>query len=349
MSLSCLVHNYHKEILDMMQQMLLGLGGLPDPVYVDDVFKTQLYSGNSSSQSINNGIDLDGKGGLVWLKNRSTSTQYTQSSYHHWYDTNRLVGRRISSNNDDYQWNDSGSGITSFNSNGFSFSNNFFSNQNYVNYVSWTFRKQKGFFDVVTYTGDSSSANQTFNHSLDSVPGMVIIKNLSRASDWYVWVPDSIKTTEGTLNTDDDFGSQVIGTVTSTTVQTLYTNQTATNRNGDNYVCYLFGSDDARFGADRDESIIKVGSYNGNNSNRTINTGFKPGFVMIKTLTSTDNWVIFDNQRGTNELDANRTSVDDPASDKFGGFSSSGFNLVGGNGATNSSQTYMYMAIREGL
>lgn len=338
--------------------MLVGLGGLPVPVYVDDVFKTKLYTGNSSSQSINNGIDLDGKGGLVWLKNRSTSTQYTQSSYHHWYDTNRLVGRRISSNNNDYQWNDSGSGITSFNSNGFSFSNNFFSNQSGVNYVSWTFRKQKGFFDIVTYTGDGSS-NQTFNHSLDSVPGMVIIKNLSRASDWYVWVPDSIRTLEGQLNTNDDFGYQVIGTVTSTTVQTLNTNQIATNRNGDNYVCYLFGSDDARFGANRDESIIKVGSYVGTNSAQVINTGFPVGWVMTKCTTDANsNWCIADPTRGwtTGGSQVLSPNLDNAEITSQGLLSPAVLGQTNGFGVqlsdithNRSGKTYMYVAIREGV
>ena len=41
-----------------------------DKLYVDDVFSTYLYTGNGSTQTINNGIDLAGKGGLVWIKNR---------------------------------------------------------------------------------------------------------------------------------------------------------------------------------------------------------------------------------------------------------------------------------------
>ena len=35
------------------------------PTYIDDVFSTFLYDGTSSAQTITNGIDLDGEGGLV--------------------------------------------------------------------------------------------------------------------------------------------------------------------------------------------------------------------------------------------------------------------------------------------
>ena len=50
---------------------LVGLGGGSGPLYVEDVFSTYLYSGNGSTQTITNGIDLAGKGGLVWIKSRS--------------------------------------------------------------------------------------------------------------------------------------------------------------------------------------------------------------------------------------------------------------------------------------
>jgi hypothetical protein len=36
--------------------------------YVEDVFSTYLYTGNGSTQTITNGIDLDGEGGMVWIK-----------------------------------------------------------------------------------------------------------------------------------------------------------------------------------------------------------------------------------------------------------------------------------------
>ena len=328
----------------MMQQMLVGLGELEDPVYVDDVFKTKIYSGNSGSQTITNGIDLSGEGGLVWLKARDANNQE-----HVLYDSERTFNRGLISNTGGRDF-DSNPPFSSWNNNGFTLNTSHYAtNNSLLDYVSWTFRKQKGFFDVVTYTGDSSSANQTFNHSLDSVPGMVIIKNIERPStDWYVWVPDSITSLEGTLNTLDDFGSQVIGNVTSTTVQTLYTNQTATNRNGDKYVCYLFGSGDTRFGANRDESIIKVGSYTGTGGSHTVNVGFEPGFLMVKRTNGEGNWQVIDNKRSNNRLHWNDTQRENTESALA--LASNGFNVSNDGTYTNGSgSTYLYMVIRKGV
>ena len=44
-----------------------------DATYVDDVFSTFLYDGTGSTITVNNGLDLSGEGGLVWLKRRTTS------------------------------------------------------------------------------------------------------------------------------------------------------------------------------------------------------------------------------------------------------------------------------------
>jgi hypothetical protein len=50
--------------------MMTAAGG--DVLNVEDVFSTYLYKGNGSTQTISNGIDLDGEGGLVWIKCRNT-------------------------------------------------------------------------------------------------------------------------------------------------------------------------------------------------------------------------------------------------------------------------------------
>ena len=75
-------------------RVLAGAGAKDDPVYVDDVFSTFLWTGDSSgSRSINNGINLDGEGGLVWIKGRSASYD------HAWYDTARGATKEMYSTN----------------------------------------------------------------------------------------------------------------------------------------------------------------------------------------------------------------------------------------------------------
>ena len=40
---------------------------------VENVFSTHLYTGTNSAQTITNGIDLAGEGGLVWMKSRTNA------------------------------------------------------------------------------------------------------------------------------------------------------------------------------------------------------------------------------------------------------------------------------------
>ena len=72
----------------------LSLGGsVSKKTYIDDIFSTYLYEGNNSNIVVNNGLDLSGEGGLVWVKNRGSS------SYGNFlFDTVRGTSKAISSN-----------------------------------------------------------------------------------------------------------------------------------------------------------------------------------------------------------------------------------------------------------
>ena len=62
------------------------------PMYIEDVFSTYLYTGNGSTQTITNGVNLSSYGGLVWTKVRSTT-------YSHFLaDTIRGAGSLLSTN-----------------------------------------------------------------------------------------------------------------------------------------------------------------------------------------------------------------------------------------------------------
>jgi len=49
--------------------------------YIEDVFSTYLYTGTGAVLTVTNGIDLSGKGGLVWVKQRSNNASQVQ---HYW-------------------------------------------------------------------------------------------------------------------------------------------------------------------------------------------------------------------------------------------------------------------------
>jgi len=286
-----------------IQQMFLGSGAtLGDPVYIDDVFSTDLWIGNGSTKSITNGIDLDAEGGMVWTKCRdyadnhylsSTDFSTTSTPYYDALYTN-LTYRQEDSNN---------FGITSFNGNGFSGGgNNATFNGDGYEYVSWSFRKAPGFFDVVHFTGNSNtSTSQIINHSIGSIPGCVIIKNLTSADDWFVWHSDHDNApSEGLILNNYDASSSTHRALADTPTSTTFTAYDAnTNTDGDDYVAYIFANDDERFGDDRDESVIACGSYD---DTGFVDLGWEPQWLMTKSVSDTSDytgdWRIIDIERG---------------------------------------------------
>ena len=167
----------------LLQAAAGAAGG--DNLFVEDVFSTYLYEGNSTARSINNGLDLSGEGGLVWIKNRTSSG----SDDHVLYDTERGVNKYLSSNSTAAENSGNTQGLMTFNNNGFSLGTDNYWNVNRTgtDIASWSFRKAAGFFDLVTYTGNGT-AGRTVAHSLGSVPKMMLIKRTSASGDdWAVY------------------------------------------------------------------------------------------------------------------------------------------------------------------
>ena len=144
--------------------------------FVDGLFSTDLYTGNGSTQQITNGLNLSGKGGLVWSKERSTNT-YNNAL------VDNVSNKFLMSDNTSAAA-DASTEISSFNTDGFTLhGTGDYNNQNNKTYVSWTFRKQPRFFDIVTYTGNAT-AGRTISHNLGSVPGFIIVKRLNGSDNW---------------------------------------------------------------------------------------------------------------------------------------------------------------------
>jgi hypothetical protein len=332
-----------------------GLWPVPGnfPPDVEDVFSTYLYTGNSSAQTITNGIDLDGEGGLVWLKGRGASN-------HHLIDTERGSDKYLLSNaTNAEQTSPAGSDVTSFNSDGFSFGT-YYSNINFngYDYASWTFRKAPKFFDVVTYTGDGVD-NRTIAHNLGSVPGMIIVKPTSASGQWPVY-HRSLGTGAVRLNLTNAYNSANIWWKTTPTDSafTVYGGGEV-NVSGVEYVAYLFAHNDGDggFGPDGDADIIKCGSYTGNNSANgpEIDLGFEPQWIMIKNATASQSWWMFDTMRGIvtssngaddARLKANASTAEDTQNRLH--VTSTGFKLTAPSSDVNDSNTFIYIAIRRG-
>jgi hypothetical protein len=336
-------------------------GGVPfEPTYIEQIFQTWLYTGTGAAQTITNGIDLAGKGGLVWVKVRTNAF-----ADHALSDTVNGTGKYLSSNTDLAQTT-TGSNLTAFNADGFTVGTRSEFNKSGDNLASWTFRKQPKFFDVVTWTGNTTSGRQ-IPHSLGSVPGCIIIKRTSGVSEWQIWHKDTYDTNFNGFNTSEwgnggpspAYGGTGSGTalgaqlVQSTSTVFQVDNAFATNRAGETYVAYLFAHNAGGFGLEGTDNVISCGSFTTDSGgSATINLGYEPQWVLTKLATGAQSWFITDTMRGYTANYSNNAVLFPNLSDaetanlpRNGSLTSTGFQY---NGAGVSNGTYIYIAIRRG-
>ncbi len=326
------------------------------PVYVEDVYSTYLYTGNSSTQTITNNIDLSTKGGLVWLKRR---TSVGGTAGHRLYDTNRGVAAYLQSNATAAESSYNPNLLSAFLTTGFTLGNEGSENGSGDTYASWTFRKQPKFFDVVTYTG--TGVARSIAHNLGSVPGCIIIKSTNLTSDWVVYHRSLGNTDYAKLNLTDA-SAQVPNYWNNTSpTSTEFTVKTSQDVNGDGqeYVAYLFAHDAGGFGLTGTDNVISCGSYTGTGSNPgpTINLGFEPQWILVKNTTDVFDWIVYDNMRGLPVSDVNTGNTKflrpNTSGAEAGGATISptatGFTLnTTYQGANFSGSNYIYIAIRRG-
>lgn len=278
--------------MNMLQMMTQS--GAAGATYVDDVFSAYTYTGNGSTQTITNGIDLSTKGGMVWLKPRSGT--YGSGFNHKLFDTARSASNALSSNTTDAEVVGSGVTLTSFDTTGFTIPNNDYnaSGEPANCNMSWSFREAPKFFDIVTYTGNG--ANRTIAHSLGQAPGMIIIKRTDSAAGWFVYHRSLANTAYLRL---DLINAKTTGATTfwnSTTADastfSLGTNGDV-NQSGGTFVAYLFSHD-----ASTDGLIQCVKATTNGSGAVTVTLGWEPQFVMMKSDDTNQYWQMFDAARG---------------------------------------------------
>jgi hypothetical protein len=315
----------------------------PD-VFIENLFQTWLYTGNGSTQTITNGVDLAGKGGLVWIKSRGLAND------HYLFDTNRGANKRIESNTTDPEVTATTT-LSAFNANGFSLDGGASAtNTNGQTYASWTFREQPKFFDVVTYTGTGSA--RTVPHNLGSEPGFIIVKRTNSADEWFCYHRSLSANNVIYLNLTNATNSAPNmwnNTAPTSTVFSLGTD-TGVNANGGTYVAYLFAHNAGGFGLTGTDNVISCGSFTG--SSGSINLGYEPQWLLVKQSNGTNGWRIFDNMRGWTVgptkttgnaiLFANTPDAEIDGPGYWGTPTATGFDFDTGGG------NYIYVAIRRG-
>jgi hypothetical protein len=319
------------------------------------VFSCFLYTGNGSTQTITNNIDLSTNGGMVWIKNRVTGGTSNIIT-----DTVRGKDNGLVTNSTGAQntvASGMGFGVTNcFLTSGFTLRNSSDFTAVGENFVSWTFRKQPKFFDVVTYTGNG--ANRTIAHSLGSAPGMIAIKSTTLNSDWVVYHRSIGATKRLVLNAtaaEATDSTAFNNTEPTSSVFSLGTLAQA-NNSGSGFVAYLFAHDAGGFGLTGTDNVISCGSYTTDGSgNATVNLGYEPQWVLTKSAgfgnPSFDFWSIVDNMRGMPVTTVNSPPALYPnssaAESNRGNYlfpTATGFNV----NEARSGATYIYIAIRRG-
>lgn len=201
-------------------------------------------------------------------------------------------------------------------------------------------------FSIVKYVGNAT-ANHQFPHGLGVKPDMVFIKNLTdNTTNWQGYNSDLTATKSFKLNSTDSPATtnSVTNDVEPTTTVFNLGSAGDANGNDQNHIAYLFAEK---------QGFSKVGQYtgNGNADGAFLYLGFKPAFIIIKDISSTDPWHIIDNKRSPiNLMNArlfpNNSNAENTSAD-ICDFLSNGIKFRGTNDGFNGSRTYMYMAFAE--
>ena len=273
-----------------------------------------LYTGNNSTLAVTNTVNgVSMQPDLLWLKTRSGG------GTHVLYDSVRGNTKFINSNTTAADTTQGAStGLTSFNSNGFTLAADILvgagtTNSNGITFVAWQWYTNGGStasntsgsitstvsagatqgFSVVTYTG--TGANATVGHGLGVAPSMIIVKARSFSpSSWSVYTSTTGAGNELLLNSTAASAASANSWNSTAPTSSVFSVGTAasTNQSSATYVAYCFAAV-AGYSA--------FGSYTGNGSTDGpfIYTGFRPRFVLFKNSSNATgyDWIIWDSSR----------------------------------------------------
>jgi hypothetical protein len=318
-------------------------------------FHTQLYNGNGSSQSITNDANAgDFKPDWLWTKSRNDAFDHITR------DSSRGVSKRLITHSTAAE--DSASGTTSFDTDGFTLDSTNTVNKSTDNYVAWQWKANGGTtasnsngsitstvqanttagFSIVTFTGTGNDGD-SYGHGLSSAPELVIPKRRDGATNWQGYAFDGGNSQYWYLNLNNAFVSTSGNSAASSSSVITTDGSGDSNPSGGTVVSYCFHSV---------QGYSKIGRYtgNGNADGPFIYTGFKPAWILSKGVFTKD-WVIVDNKRNNfnvvnKELFPNTNAAE--ATNNRLDFLSNGFKITSSGAQFNDSgSTYIYMAFAE--
>ena len=194
---------------------------------------------------------------------------------------------------------------------------------NYSSWVGYNWKRARGYFDMVTWTGTGSA--RTVSHNLGATPEMIWTKRRSDISNWMVYHSAIGNTKAAYLDsTTTPYTSANWWNDTSPTssVFTVGTDSWV-NYSGSEYVGFLFATA---------AGVSKVGSFTQSGATN-VDCGFTgdtPAFILIKRTDDSGSWLVWDSVRGiiagndptfkweaSNEAQVTNTDYVDPYSGGF--------------------------------
>jgi hypothetical protein len=344
-------------------------------------FQTALYAGNNTTDhNITNDGNSDLQPDLVWIKQRTSNNPHTLQDTSRGFAGNGEINLLQSASEAAELTNGA---FESFNTNGFGVGGTNVASGAYnlsgSNYVAWQWKANGGTtasntdgsitstvqanqdagFSIVTYAG-TGVYNQTVGHGLGVAPAVVILKNRTTGEasydDWWVYHQNLSNPVNRALRLNESGAEQSStvfwSVVPSSTIFGVGGSVDApryTNGASQNYVAYCFAEK---------QGYSKFDSYVGNgvaNNGPFVYLGFKPRFIMIKSITATGSHVMWDSKRSPfNGMDDYLVAAEADAEGTNGIFTidavSNGFKIrnTGANNGLNQSGTkYLYYAFAE--
>ena len=209
-------------------------------------------------------------------------------------------------------------------------------------------------FSIVRY---SAISGQTVPHGLNEKPKMIWIKNTSTANrDWMVWHEygnnGSVMGSADVLNLNlgDAMGTSGTNTFITAVDADRFTvgSSVIVAENGQAFTAYCWHDV---------PGFSKIGWYraSGTDPGIYVETGFKPAYVLVKWVSGSQSWTIWDNKRDTKNpmtkyLHMNETQGDGDYSGTQFEFLSNGFRPVGSPAANATNQSlgyYIFAAFAE--
>jgi len=315
-------------------------------------FNATLFTPTNTSDPLS--VYADFKPDFVWSKYLGSTPSVTS---HYLVDSQRGLSSLMYSDRTDAAYTASYY-VKSFDPNGITYINNLFNRTGTDTAVAW-FWKAGGLgtinndgattsvvsanaeagFSIVKYVGPAG--NSTVGHGLGAPPRMVIQKQYTASTDWYVYFPENV--IDANLNYMELNDTVGITSTTSTNPNSTIINTAASGP----IVAYCFADV---------TNYMKIDTYSGSgvSGKQITGLGFTPKFVMIKRVNNTDafsSWYMFDNVRlngiYSDQLEANTNAAESSVTYvSFFSGSGGGFQLdTTASNLNNSGSEFVYIAI----